>query len=196
MTVNLLENFMQHEILTRIKAELSAQSDPVAIERGQTFSKEPLKLYGLSMPAVGKIAKAYFKEINMQTKREIFDLCEDLWQSGYLEEAVIACEWSYELRKQYEPEDGEIFARWIETYVDNWITCDTLCNHTVGTFVEIYPAFIEQLKQFAYSGNRWMRRAAAVTLIIPARRGLFLDDIFEIADILLMYTDDLVRKGY
>lgn len=41
-----------------------------------------------------------------------------------------------------------------------------------------------------------MRRASAVTLIIPARRGLFLPDIFEIADILLLDKDDLVQKGY
>ncbi len=35
-----------------------------------------------------------------------------------------------------------------------------------------------------------------MSLIIPARRGLFLNDIFEIADILLTDTDDLLQKGY
>lgn len=39
-------------------------------------------------------------------------------------------------------------------------------------------------------------KAAAVSLIIPARKGLFLDDIFEIADSLLSDNDDLVQKGY
>jgi len=33
-------------------------------------------------------------------------------------------------------------------------------------------------------------------LIIPARQGKFLKDIFEIADILLLDEDDLVQKGY
>ena len=41
-----------------------------------------------------------------------------------------------------------------------------------------------------------MRRASAVSLIIPARKGLFLDTIFEIADNLLLDKDDLVQKGY
>ena len=67
---------------------------------------------------------------------------------------------------------------------------------TVGAFIEMYPEFLEQLKRFAKSENRWVKRAAAVTLIIPARRGKFLKDIFEIADILLEDEDDLVRKGY
>jgi 3-methyladenine DNA glycosylase AlkD len=41
-----------------------------------------------------------------------------------------------------------------------------------------------------------MRRASAVTLIIPARKGMFLDDIFGIARLLLTDKDDMVQKGY
>lgn len=41
-----------------------------------------------------------------------------------------------------------------------------------------------------------MRRASAVTLVMPVRRGSFLNDVFEIADLLLLDDDDLVRKGY
>ena len=48
----------------------------------------------------------------------------------------------------------------------------------------------------AQEKNRWMKRAAAVSLIVPAKRGKFLKDIFEIADMLLTDTDDMVQKGY
>jgi 3-methyladenine DNA glycosylase AlkD len=41
-----------------------------------------------------------------------------------------------------------------------------------------------------------MRRASAVTLVMPVRRGFFFDYVFEIADLLLLDDDDLVRKGY
>jgi 3-methyladenine DNA glycosylase AlkD len=41
-----------------------------------------------------------------------------------------------------------------------------------------------------------MKRAAAVSLIIPARRGKFLIDVFEISNLLLLDRDDLVQKGY
>jgi 3-methyladenine DNA glycosylase AlkD len=60
----------------------------------------------------------------------------------------------------------------------------------------MYPEYIAKLKGWAKSNNRWVRRAAAVSLIVPARKGNFLSDIFEIADILLMDKDDLVQKGY
>jgi 3-methyladenine DNA glycosylase AlkD len=59
-----------------------------------------------------------------------------------------------------------------------------------------YPEYVAELKRWARSTNRWTKRAAAVTLIIPARRGIFHKDIFDIADILLLDMDDLVQKGY
>jgi 3-methyladenine DNA glycosylase AlkD len=60
----------------------------------------------------------------------------------------------------------------------------------------MYPHKIKDLKEWTKSNNRWVRRASAVTLIVPARKGLFLEDIFEIAGILLLDKDDMVQKGY
>ena len=150
----------------------------------------------MNITTVGKLSKSYFNEVKNKTKAEIFDLCEELWQSGYMEESFVACDWSYYINQQYKPEDFKIFEKWISNYVSNWASCDTLCNHTVGTFLEMYPEFVQELKRWATSENRWMRRAAGVSLIIPARKGKFLSSIFEIADILLMDKDDLVQKGY
>jgi 3-methyladenine DNA glycosylase AlkD len=145
---------------------------------------------------VGKIAKELFAEIKEKPIDEIFDLCDTLWQSGYLEESFVACNWSYFVRKNYIPQHFARMEQWVTNYVSNWASCDTLCNHTVGDFVTMYPEYIAKLKGWAKSNNRWVRRAAAVSLIVPARKGNFLSDIFEIADILLMDKDDLVQKGY
>lgn len=89
-----------------------------------------------------------------------------------------------------------MFERWVSRYVSNWASCDTLCNHSIGTLVEMHPDLVRNLRLWARSENRWVRRAAAVTLIVPARRGKFLEDILAIADILLADRDDLVQKGY
>ena len=113
-----------------------------------------------------------------------------------MEESFIACNWSYFIRKDYEPKDFKVFEKWINNFVSNWASCDTLCNHTVGAFLEMYPEYVSNLKKWAKSKNRWMRRASAVSLIVPAKQGKFLKDIIEIADILLLDQDDLVQKGY
>jgi 3-methyladenine DNA glycosylase AlkD len=104
--------------------------------------------------------------------------------------------WSYNIRKQFIPDDFMTFEKWVNIYVANWAACDTLCNHTVGTFIEMYPSFLSGLKRWAKSENLWVKRASAVSLIIPARKGLFLEDIFEIADTLHSDPDDMVQKGY
>jgi 3-methyladenine DNA glycosylase AlkD len=183
-------------IINKIRQELKQNSDEKTKKTGQNFFKEKIKLYGVKTVIVRKVGKEYFKAIKDKKKTEIFDLCEELWRSGYMEESFIACNWSYFVCKDYEPNDFEVFEKWVNNYVSNWASCDTLCNHTVGTFVEMYPEYLSDLKKWAKSKNRWMRRASAVSLIIPAKQGKFLKDIFEIADTLLLDQDDLVQKGY
>jgi len=183
-------------IITEVRRQLTENIDTQTRDTGNRFFKEEVKLHGVKTTVVGNISKSSFEEIKHLPKTEIWQLCEILWQSGYSEEGYIASNWSYYLHKDYEPEDLDVFERWVDLYVTNWATCDTLCNHTVGTFMEMYPDKVFRLIEWAHSQNRWKRRAAAVTLIIPARRGMFLPEIVEIADILLLDTDDMVQKGY
>ncbi|MBP7219571.1 MAG: DNA alkylation repair protein [Paludibacteraceae bacterium] len=183
-------------IIDKIRTELRHSIDEKTLATSQNFFKEKIKLYGVKVPTVNKISREYFKLIDYKTKSEIVELCEILWQSGFIEESFIACNWSYYIHEKYEPEDFQLFEKWITNYVNNWATCDTLCNHTIGEFIEMFPEYIVKLKDWATSHNRWLRRASSVTLIIPARKGKFLNEILEIADILLLDKDDLVQKGY
>jgi len=183
-------------IISEIRSELQNNIDLKTQESSRNFFKEEIQSYGVKSAIVLKMSKDYFKSIKNNSKAEIFGLCEQLWQSQTLEESFIACNWSYFVHKEYQPNDFNVFEKWIANYVNNWASCDTLCNHTVGEFIEMYPEYVSRLKEMAKSENRWMRRASAVSLIIPAKKGLFLQDIFEIADMLLMDKDDLVQKGY
>ncbi|MBI4334558.1 MAG: DNA alkylation repair protein [Chloroflexi bacterium] len=187
---------MKKDTISAIRQELKQQADTGTGESVQAFFKEKVTAYGVKTATVIKIARKYLKEIKPLGKREIFKLSGELLKSDYIEEAFIAFEWAYRLRDEYEPGDFVVFERWLKGYVNNWAKCDSLCNHTIGSFVEKYPRYIANLKGWAGSENRWLRRAAAVTLIVPAKRGKFLKDTFEIADILLQDKDDLVQKGY
>jgi 3-methyladenine DNA glycosylase AlkD len=184
------------DIITAIRNELKQQVDEKTKASFQRFFKEEVKYYGVNSAAVEKLARKYFKELKDKNKKEIFSLCEQLFKSDYSEEAFIAADWAYRLRDSYIPGDFNTFETWVEKYINNWAKCDTLCNHTIGSFIEKYPDFTEKLKAWTKSQNRWVKRAAAVTLILPARKGKFLDDIFAIADSLLLDKDDLVQKGY
>lgn len=183
------------DILKTVRRALQENADEKIRESYQRFFKEEVRTYGMKSATAQKIGRKAFDEIKHKSKEEIFALCSELWKSGYLEEAAIACAWSYNIRKQFVPEDFAVLESWVENYVTNWGTCDVLCN-TVGEFIEMYPRFVQELKRWAHSENRWMKRAAAVSLVVPAKKGMFLDGVFGIADILLTDPDDMVQKGY
>lgn len=183
-------------ILEKLRADLVENANEKDRISGQRFFKEEVKLLGIKSAVVKEIAKTHFMNLPDKSKNIVFGLCEELLSSGIMEECFVACEWSYYIRKQYESSDFSTFERWINRYVTNWAVCDTLCNHSVGTLVEMFPRLISELKKMALSPNRWAKRASAVSLIIPARKSMFLNDIFEIADILLHDSDDMVQKGY
>lgn len=187
---------MERRIVSDIRTDLKSNVDEKTKDSFQRFFKEDVKCYGVKTPEVDKIARKYFDVVKRKSKVEVFSLCEQLLQSDYCEEAFIAFEWAYSLRKDYDVNDFGVFERWIESYVNNWAKCDTFCNHSVGALIERFPKCINSLKTWTKSDNKWLRRASAVSLIIPGRRGMFLGDIFEISDSLLKDKEDMVQKGY
>jgi 3-methyladenine DNA glycosylase AlkD len=185
-----------NSILEQIRADLKANADEKTRQSAQYFFKEQVKFYGVKTPTVAKIAKKHWPSAKVLGKLELFGLCEKLLSSDYTEEAFIVSAWLPHYVDQLVPADLATFKRWIEKYINNWAKCDSLCNHTVGDLIQKYPQTVVELVGWAKSQNRWLKRAAAVSLIVPAKKGLFLREALEIYDILLLDADDMVQKGY
>jgi 3-methyladenine DNA glycosylase AlkD len=183
-------------VLSRIREDLRRNADPEIRKTSQRFFKEEILCYGIKTATVTAIAKNYWKEVKSRNKQDIFDLCEELYRSGYMEESFIVSNWAHSLSPRYERGDLIVFRSWIDSYITNWASCDGFCNHTLGDFIGKFPEEISELKHWTQSRNRWMRRASAVSLIVPAKHGKFLQESMEIADLLLTDSDDMVQKGY
>lgn len=183
-------------VIARIRQELEGLADEQTRISMQRFFKEGIEGYGVKTPAVTALAKKYWNEIKGREKEEIFFLCEELYRSKKIEESFVVSTWAYALSDRFDEKDLAVFRRWIDTYITNWASCDGFCNHALGEFFERYPDCIAELRMWAGSGNRWMRRAAAVSLIVPAKHGKFLPEAIGIADLLLTDSDDMVQKGY
>jgi 3-methyladenine DNA glycosylase AlkD len=183
-------------VIATIRKELKDHADPAFQKTSKQFFKEEIRCYGIRTAMVVTIAKKYWKEVKARNKQEIFTLCEELYRSGMMEEAFVVSTWAPMLKDRYERGDLAVFQRWIETYISNWAACDGFCNHAVGDFIEKFPDAVAELKEWTRSENRWMRRAAAVSLIVPAKHGKFLNEAIAIANLLLTDSDDMVQKGY
>ena len=80
--------------------------------------------------------------------------------------------------------------------VNDWAACDHLCTGPMGNLVRQYPDMSSKMRPWTRSKNRWLRRAAAVSLIVPVRDRLLLEEVFRTAGALLEDRDDMVQKGY
>ncbi len=182
-------------LLTQIRIDLIANSDEKTKQSSQRFFKESAIFYGVKTATVEKIAKKYWSQIKTFDKQNIFQLCEELFKSDYTEEAFIVNNWLPKYMNYLIPEDIAVFKMWIECYINNWAKCDGFCNHTVGDLIQKFPQIASAVKSWTKSSNRWVKRASAVSFIVPAKKGLFLSDALEICNALLLDEDDMVQKG-
>jgi len=183
-------------VIIKVRKELKERSSEKRQRSAQRFFKENIKCYGLSSSDNTKISKENYQYIKGFKKKEVFDICEVLFKSGYLEEFMIGADWVQKRNREFVKSDFLLFEKWVNNYIDNWAKCDVFCNHTVGTFIEMFPDYLKKLMIWGKSKNKWVRRASAVSLIIPARKGLFFKDIIKICDTLLLDQEDMVQKGY
>jgi 3-methyladenine DNA glycosylase AlkD len=187
-------------IIQKIKKELSNNIDSKYQKDVKKYFKEGINLLGVRTPYVRQVSNIYFKQVKTQSKQEILDLCEQMLDQQYNEFSTIAFDWAFKLKKQFEVSDFDRFEIWIEKYVHNWGRCDDFCTHTIHYFIENFPEVIPRIKAWAYSKNMWFRRASAVSFITSKNSWFIakhtLQDVFDIALILLKDKEDLVQKGY
>jgi len=171
-----------------LRAELRANADKTY--NYNMFFKEPIKAYGVRYPVLRKIAKDFFPENLDAGKLE--KLCEELWQSGWHEESVVAVYWA----KRGNIASVSLMKRWLDKYVSNWAQVDDICLNVLCPMLEKNALLLPEIKSWAKSKNLWTRRASAVSFVYPCRRGLYVKDIFEVAEQLLPDKEDLIQKAY
>lgn len=183
-------------VIAEIRKELKKSVDSTYKKGAENFFNEPIKIYGVRVPIVRQISRKYYSQVLDLSKSKIFNISEQLLKSGYSEEITIGLDWAFRRKKEYAKSDFKVFENWLKKYISNWGSCDDFCSHPLGYFLLEFPSFLPQLKKWAKSRNRWLRRASAVSLIVSVRNRKQLKKIFGISDILIEDKDDLVQKGY
>ena len=157
------------------------------------------KISALDVPMVRKVSSKLFQELRTAGLKyidPILTLCEDLLNRWTWEYRTIAFDWSYRVRRQFEPHHFSTFEEWTKLYLTSWGGVDDFCTHTMGYFLFTYPQFIPQVKHWTKSDSPWVRRAAAVSFIYGLRRGKHLEHTFDIADALITDPRKYVQNGY
>lgn len=187
---------MPDKIIADLKKELAKYADRKYRVNAAQFDKDKTERWVLRAPIVRAVSKEKFRELKALPKRQILDLCDRILESDLEARRFFAFDWADKLERQYEKTDFSRFERWLKAYVENWGHCDHLGTGPMGKLVYRFPELIPKVMKWTRSKNMWLRRASAVTLIVPVRHRQNLDDVFKTADILLEDSEDLVQKGY
>ena len=181
-----------------VRRELARHDRPENKIDAQRFHKEKLaERFVLKTPVLRKISNDIYRcEIRNRSKKEILSICDDLLAAGGGPERFMAFDWAGKLHRRYTSADFSRFELWLKKYVTNWGACDHLCGSVIGILLRKYPRLAPRVKKWTGSGNMWLRRAAAVSLIPAVRKGTGLADVLATAEKLLTDKEDLVQKGY
>lgn len=146
---------------------------------------------------IRKLSARLYRGIKDKTIDNIFCLCEELLEEHSWELGVVAFDWAYRVKAQYNEDTYEIFYGWLKKYVRGWGDCDDFCTHAFGELLRKYKTLFPKIKEWTKNEDFWVRRASAV-ILIPAilhkdYEGI---DPLMISDLLMSDEHDLVQKGY
>lgn len=187
----------ENQLINTINTELEQCADPAYRELVRTrYNMNVDNFLGVRTPQIHKIAGIHYKPLKTMRIEERLAFCESLLKTGVYEHKIIAFRWAYLSRKDFNRGHLAVFETWLEAYVDDWIDCDDLCIHVIGEYLLRYPEKASEVISWTKSNNLWVRRGAAVSLVLPVRKGNHLELAFRVADQLLNDQEDLVLKSY
>ena len=183
----------------QILKALKVAGTPERAAQSRVYFKadEDVQFYGLKTPEVRQIEREFFASVKgVWVYADALGFCDVMIREKHLEAKMIGFELLARFKRDFTPELLKTIKRWLlENHSANWATTDGLCSAVVTPLLQKHPELIEQLKTWTKDKNLWVRRVSAVGLIGLARRGQHLEAVYEIAEALLPYPDDLIHKA-
>lgn len=93
MKLRIQKSKRMNQIIRNVRDESKQAADDKTKKGFQRFFKEEVKCHGVKAAAAVKIAKKYFPQVQGLGKGKTFDLCDELFESGYCEEVWVAANW-------------------------------------------------------------------------------------------------------
>ncbi len=146
---------------------------------------------------VRKLSSELFRQIEDKSIENVFILCEELLYEHSWALGVIAFDFAYRMKNNYNASTYDVFYHWLKDYVRGWGDCDDFCTHAFGELLRQRKSLFVKMIAWTDDNDFWVRRASAV-IQIPAILKNDYEGInpFAISDRLMSDEHDLVLKGY
>jgi 3-methyladenine DNA glycosylase AlkD len=179
--------------------ELTAQDRPVGeFDPSRYFrTTEPLQFLNVRTAVVRSLGRAIAREHrDSWTIDDAVAFAGRMLREPQLELKGVGIEVLGARRREFVPRLLPVFRGWLKgNLAANWATTDTICGTLISPLLLLHPALVQRVKGWTRHRNLWVRRAAAVSLVRLAARGLALDDAYDVATALRADSEDLIHKA-
>ena len=180
-------------VVRRVRRELRRKGSPAVARSVQRFFKEPVPAYGWRTAEVRRLAQRLRREMAGDAKL-LFAVAEKLFAGPTVEEQSLGVILLERAARKFGAAEFRRLERWLR-HVKNWAACDALCVSLLGAILRREARLATRVHRWARSRNFWRRRAAAVSFVPAARRGVYTKEIFQGATRLLDDDEYMVQKG-
>jgi 3-methyladenine DNA glycosylase AlkD len=183
------------ESLSRLRA--GADERVAAQSRGYFKAYEQVSFYGWKTPALRKLESELYQRVRgVWTVTEAVAFCDALVRRKELEAKTLGILLLARYKKSYSRDLLKQFESWLAAnHCDNWAATDALGTFVIAFLLQRQPELAPQVQGWTAAKNLWLRRAAAVSLVPLARKGILLDEAYTIAELLFPYPEDLIHKA-
>jgi len=146
---------------------------------------------------IRKLSSDTFKMLEDKSIDNVFSICEALLKQKDYAMNIIAYDFAYRVRKQYNNKTFSIFENWLFKYIREWEDCDDFCTHAFSELIAQDKELTNKIVKWAKNHEFAVRRATAVVIIPLIRKNKYKDvNPLGIANLLMDDEHDLVQKGY
>lgn len=172
-----------------IKEKLKQVSNPEKVEFTKKYMKSPYEFYGVKTPDSRNIAKNY-KNLDIY---EVYNLFDELWNSGNHEEMSIAIHILQQYRKQFTLETWKFLRARLNKAV-TWDHIDYLATDIFAEILKNNLYLMSEVKELANSRNPWERRLAIESTYKLIKKNK-IELTLRLAEKLVYDNNEYVQKG-
>jgi len=179
-----------------IISHLRRMADPVRARGVQQYFKHEIAALGITTPVLRAFVCERARELRQPWQApQALELCDRLLREPEMEIRGAGILVLGEFRKQLTPDLLDRAERWFRQRLDNWALVDGFCGEVLSPLLERFPEVGHRLLSWSRAESLWLRRAALVTLVPFARRGLRLDTGYRLAREHFADPEDLMHKA-
>lgn len=185
------------DIARQAVERLEALADPVKARGAERYFKETVKCFGVASPDVRALAAELYGAVRETwTLEDAVELCDILFPRRELEAKGIGALILSRYKKSFPRSLAAKVKAWLaDDLLDNWASVDVFCTEAMGALLAAYPDLSGTIAGWIRHPNRWVKRAALVSFIKPAKRPEFLPAIYDVSLAAFPVDDDLIHKA-